>query len=205
VPALHKRYIASMVDMFGACTEHCVHNLERASGHFAQSVDMENFYSRLGLDIIGKAVFNYDFDSLSKDDAIIQVRCCVRSMHRVCACARRCMRTCIVPVCRGRWVWTLRCSQSKQQVRCNGFEISGCHTSHRFAWFRKRLADLCAGSVHNAERSRAPQPLSYPILEAAICHRHHSSAGVCSLTCIMPASAVMHSTHVMIGLRGALG
>ena len=33
---------------------------------------MENFYSRLALDIIGKAVFNYDFDSLKKDDPVIK-------------------------------------------------------------------------------------------------------------------------------------
>ncbi len=35
---------------------------------------MENYFSRLALDIIGKAVFNYDFDSLTHDDPIIQVR-----------------------------------------------------------------------------------------------------------------------------------
>lgn len=34
---------------------------------------MENFFSRFGLDIIGKAVFNYDFDSLTHDDPVIQV------------------------------------------------------------------------------------------------------------------------------------
>lgn len=33
---------------------------------------MENFFSRLTLDIIGKAVFNYDFDSLTTDDPFIQ-------------------------------------------------------------------------------------------------------------------------------------
>lgn len=33
---------------------------------------MENFFSRLTLDIIGKAVFNYDFDSLATDDPFIQ-------------------------------------------------------------------------------------------------------------------------------------
>jgi hypothetical protein len=35
---------------------------------------MENFFSRFGLDIIGKAVFNYEFDSLTHDDPVIQVR-----------------------------------------------------------------------------------------------------------------------------------
>ena len=38
------------------------------------SVNMENYFSRLALDIIGKAVFNYDFDSLMHDDPVIEVR-----------------------------------------------------------------------------------------------------------------------------------
>jgi beta-ring hydroxylase len=70
-PALHKRYIASMVDMFGESTLHCISNLDRATVRGTMGIDLENYYSRLGLDIIGKAVFNYDFDSLSKDDAVI--------------------------------------------------------------------------------------------------------------------------------------
>lgn len=37
-----------------------------------QSVEMENFFSRLALDIIGKAVFNYNFDSLTHDDPLIK-------------------------------------------------------------------------------------------------------------------------------------
>ena len=36
-------------------------------------MEMENFFSRLTLDIIGRAVFNYDFDSLTHDDPVIQV------------------------------------------------------------------------------------------------------------------------------------
>lgn len=39
-----------------------------------QPIDMENYFSRLALDIIGKAVFNYEFDSLTHDDPVIQVR-----------------------------------------------------------------------------------------------------------------------------------
>jgi len=39
-----------------------------------KSVNMENYFSRLALDIIGKAVFNYDFDSLTHDDPVIEVR-----------------------------------------------------------------------------------------------------------------------------------
>ncbi|KXZ44112.1 hypothetical protein GPECTOR_73g633 [Gonium pectorale] len=71
VPALHRKYVASMVGMFGDCTQHGTGTLDRyvASG---ASLDMENYFSRLALDIIGKAVFNYDFDSLTHDDPVIQ-------------------------------------------------------------------------------------------------------------------------------------
>lgn len=39
-----------------------------------RAIEMENLFSRLTLDIIGKAVFDYDFDSLTHDDPIIQVQ-----------------------------------------------------------------------------------------------------------------------------------
>jgi hypothetical protein len=34
---------------------------------------MESLFSRLTLDIIGRAVFNYDFDSLTNDTGIVEV------------------------------------------------------------------------------------------------------------------------------------
>lgn len=72
LPSLHRKYIASMVNMFGESTLHGMKTLEKA---FLEDrpVEMENFFSRLTLDIIGKAVFNYDFDSLTHDDPFIQV------------------------------------------------------------------------------------------------------------------------------------
>lgn len=72
VPALHKKYVASMVDMFGDCTLHGVNKLQQASAR-GEAVEMENFFSRLALDVIGKAVFNYEFDSLTTDDPVIKV------------------------------------------------------------------------------------------------------------------------------------
>jgi hypothetical protein len=59
--------------MFGDCTQHGTTTLD---AHVAAGtpLDMENYFSRLALDIIGKAVFNYDFDSLTHDDPVIQVR-----------------------------------------------------------------------------------------------------------------------------------
>jgi beta-ring hydroxylase len=71
VPSLHKKYVASMVDMFGQCGVHGSAQLARAERD-GTVVEMENFYSRLALDIIGKAVFNYDFNSLKKDDPVIK-------------------------------------------------------------------------------------------------------------------------------------
>ena len=102
VPALHRRYIESMLGMFGASALHGVAVLERQIGREGAAassssqhrgsdaappssssssstssessvvVEIENFFSRLTLDIIGKAVFNYDFDSLKNDDPFIQ-------------------------------------------------------------------------------------------------------------------------------------
>lgn len=37
------------------------------------SIDMEACFSQLTLDVIGKAVFNYDFDSLKTNSPVIQV------------------------------------------------------------------------------------------------------------------------------------
>lgn len=71
VPSLHKKYVASMVDMFGDCGVHGSAQLAKSERE-GKTVEMENFYSRLALDIIGKAVFNYDFDSLKKDDPVIK-------------------------------------------------------------------------------------------------------------------------------------
>ena len=54
-------------------------------------MEMENFFSRLTLDIIGKAVFNYDFDSLTNDDPVIQastsktniITCCISNRSQM--------------------------------------------------------------------------------------------------------------------------
>jgi beta-ring hydroxylase len=70
LPSLHKRYVEAMVTMFGDCALHGSSKL-LAAAEAGTSVEMENFFSRLSLDIIGKAVFNYSFDSLTHDDPVI--------------------------------------------------------------------------------------------------------------------------------------
>ena len=48
----------------------------------ADSIDMEACFSQLTLDVIGKAVFNYDFDALTTSSPVIQVRL-AGSLHRI--------------------------------------------------------------------------------------------------------------------------
>ena len=58
--------------MFGDCTLRGTAVMERTAAE-GKAIEMENFFSRYALDIIGKAVFNYEFDSLTTDDPVIQV------------------------------------------------------------------------------------------------------------------------------------
>ena len=39
-----------------------------------EAIDLEACFSQLTLDVIGKAVFNYDFNALTTDSPLIQAR-----------------------------------------------------------------------------------------------------------------------------------
>ncbi|KAE9448033.1 hypothetical protein C3L33_20060, partial [Rhododendron williamsianum] len=71
VPALHQKYVAAMISMFGQATDRLCQKLDEADSN-GEDVEMESLFSRLTLDIIGKAVFNYDFDSLTNDTGIVE-------------------------------------------------------------------------------------------------------------------------------------
>ncbi|CAJ2633385.1 unnamed protein product [Trifolium pratense] len=71
VPALHLKFVAAMIGLFGQATDKLCKKLDAAASD-GEDVEMESLFSRLTLDIIGKAVFNYDFDSLSNDTGIIE-------------------------------------------------------------------------------------------------------------------------------------
>ncbi|KAH7425048.1 hypothetical protein KP509_11G037600 [Ceratopteris richardii] len=71
VPALHRKYVAEMVGLFGRAAENLCQKLELAANN-GEDVEMESLFSRLTLDIIGKAVFNYDFNSLTRDTGIVE-------------------------------------------------------------------------------------------------------------------------------------
>lgn len=57
--------------VFGPSAYHLVEKLE-AAAISKESLNMESCFSQLTLDVVGKAVFNYDFDSLSGDSPLIQ-------------------------------------------------------------------------------------------------------------------------------------
>ena len=72
-PALHRAYVETMVDrVFGPAALKMVAQLDDVAESAKPVVDLETKYSQVTLDIIGKAVFNYDFDALNKDSPIIQ-------------------------------------------------------------------------------------------------------------------------------------
>ncbi|KAL5705510.1 hypothetical protein ACHQM5_023807 [Ranunculus cassubicifolius] len=73
VPALHQKYVAAMISLFGDATDRLVKKLDTAASD-GEDVEMESLFSRLTLDIIGKALFNYDFDSLTNDTGIVEDR-----------------------------------------------------------------------------------------------------------------------------------
>ncbi|RZC68827.1 hypothetical protein C5167_032198 [Papaver somniferum] len=72
VPALHQKYVAAMIGLFVSATDRLCKKLDAAASD-GEDVEMESLFSRLTLDVIGKAVFNYDFDSLENDTGIVDV------------------------------------------------------------------------------------------------------------------------------------
>lgn len=67
-----EQYVASMINLFGEASLRLCKKLDAAASD-GEDVEMESLFSRLTLDIIGKAVFNYEFDSLTYDNGIVEV------------------------------------------------------------------------------------------------------------------------------------
>ena len=65
-----------MINLFGEASHRLCEKLNSAATD-GEDVEMESLFSRLTLDIIGKAVFNYEFDSLSVDNGIVEVFVCI--------------------------------------------------------------------------------------------------------------------------------
>ncbi|KAL3838490.1 hypothetical protein ACJIZ3_023081 [Penstemon smallii] len=71
VPALHQKFVAAMFGLFGEATDRLIKKIDAAALD-GEDVEMESLFSRLTLDVIGKAVFNYEFDSLKVDTGIVE-------------------------------------------------------------------------------------------------------------------------------------
>jgi len=71
-PSLHRGYLEAMlVRVFGPSSQQLTRKLDVAASS-GEAIDMEACFSQLTLDIIGKSVFNYDFDSLTTNSPLIQ-------------------------------------------------------------------------------------------------------------------------------------
>ncbi|KAK9823343.1 hypothetical protein WJX72_002053 [[Myrmecia] bisecta] len=71
-PALHRAYLEQMVArVFAPSATHLNHKLQEIADKRA-SIDMEACFSQVTLDVIGKAVFNYNFAALTTESPIIQ-------------------------------------------------------------------------------------------------------------------------------------
>ncbi len=71
VPAFHQQWLEHMVGLFGGCSDVLMQKLDGLATA-KEGVDMENLFCSVSLDIIGKAVFNYPFDSVTKESPVIQ-------------------------------------------------------------------------------------------------------------------------------------
>jgi len=71
VPGFHKRWLKKMVELFADRADILVKDLETKAAR-GSSVDMEERFCSVTLDIIGKAVFNYDFGSVTDESPIVK-------------------------------------------------------------------------------------------------------------------------------------
>ncbi len=71
VPGFHKKWLQAMCNTFVKCNNPLVSKMQQAvdSGN---TLNMETEFCSVSLDIIGKAVFNYEFGSVTNESPVIQ-------------------------------------------------------------------------------------------------------------------------------------
>lgn len=78
VPGFHKKWLNNMINLFGDCADRLCNDLDSKSvdkispDKHIVAIDMEERFCSVTLDIIGKAVFNYDFGSVTKESPIVK-------------------------------------------------------------------------------------------------------------------------------------
>ena len=93
VPGFHKAWYNEMIRTFAYCNRPLVAKLTEAA-KTGESVNMETEFCSVALDIIGKAVFNYDFGSVTTESPVIKAVYC--ALKEVCI---------IIAVCRLAVEW----------------------------------------------------------------------------------------------------
>lgn len=71
VPGFHKAWLNRMMRLFAECADTLVVEAE-AAARSGEVLDMEEKFCSLSLDIIGRAVFNYDFGSVTDESPVIK-------------------------------------------------------------------------------------------------------------------------------------
>jgi len=84
IPAFHKKWLEYMVGLFGYCNVPLIASLEKSAAANNGRVEMEEKFCSVALDIIGKSVFNYDFDSVTNESPVIKAVYCalLEAEHR---------------------------------------------------------------------------------------------------------------------------
>jgi len=71
VPGFHAKWLDRMLLLFAECTERLISKMDEKAA-LGEAVEMESHYCSLSLDIIGKAVFNYEFGSVTNESPVIK-------------------------------------------------------------------------------------------------------------------------------------
>jgi cytochrome P450 len=83
VPAFHRAWLDHMVGLFGYCNNPLISSLNKIADSGGK-VEMEEKFCSVALDIIGKSVFNYEFNSVTNESPVIKAvyRALVEAEHR---------------------------------------------------------------------------------------------------------------------------
>jgi cytochrome P450 len=71
VPGFHKAWLNAMMKLFVKCNGALVDKMTKAA-HDGTVLNMETEFCSVSLDIIGKAVFNYDFGSVTNESPVVK-------------------------------------------------------------------------------------------------------------------------------------
>lgn len=96
-PAFHDQYLKTMTSMFGRCameTARKFNALLDESPDNSITLNMEDEFLNLALDIIGLGVFNFDFGSITQESPVIKVRCPGLFLFRQSGQCRLCTPSC---------------------------------------------------------------------------------------------------------------